>query len=327
MNFLPLSGEGLGRGGSDFWDKVSDTTWFPEYPEVIDWSNEARTLRFSIKAGQDLSPLLHFWGIHANFTLLTSMMVARDLYPSQEQKDLILKYKNLIPQDSLSLEASFREIWVPEITTKNFDEWQQRADAWNQTMIDQAEAVIDNIIETHWPAGSRKLFLRAPTNLMIGQDHKSPPAMPAWSSRSLTETADFDHGRNKWMSRGPAMHYKFTFEREFMGPEDLKGPFEVTVVDGVVTQVEYAREEWQEIVVSEIDLSQIPTIEGLFDFISDSMEKPDDLVHVMYDAATGYPKQIHVEYDGEDEDESEDDIEFMTIYVSVVTIIGAEAEN
>lgn len=320
-------GEGLGNGG-DYWWRVSDTTWFTE---LEDTSSEARTLRLSLKAGEDLSPLLQFWGVHTDSTLLKPMMVTRGLYPSQKQKDLLLKYKSLIPQNSSSLEASFREVWVPEITKKNFDEWQQRADLWNQTMVDQAEVMIDEIMETHWPTDSRTLSLGAPTNPKGGHLRKLHPhsVMPVRTiaSRNLINTAAFDDALNKWtISSGPAMHYKFTFARDFFGPDDLKGPFVVTVVNGVVAHVDYAREDWQEDVVDEIDLSQIPTIEGLFDFIADSMDKPDDIVHVAFEETAGYPEKIFVEYDGEDEDESVDDIEFMTIDVSGVTIIGAEDE-
>jgi len=128
-------GEGLGNGG-DYWWRVSDTTWFPEFSD--DRAAEVRTLRFSIKAGEDLTPLLTFWGVHHDYTLLKQMMTARNLFPSQEQKDLLLKYKSLIPQDSSSLEAIFREIWVPDITRKNFAEWQVIADAWDQTKVEQA---------------------------------------------------------------------------------------------------------------------------------------------------------------------------------------------
>lgn len=61
---------------SCYWSN-SDEPFFAEFPH---YSLESRTLRFSIKAGQDLTPLLHFWGVHhSNYPLLKDMHVARGL--------------------------------------------------------------------------------------------------------------------------------------------------------------------------------------------------------------------------------------------------------
>jgi len=205
------------------------------------------------------------------------------------------------------------------------------ADAWDQTQVEQAEAMVDDIIETFWPTGGvRKLTLGLLANSKEGHLRKSSPStvpVRATGGRNLVESTSFDAAFGKWLSNGYEQEYEFKFERDYLGPEELRGPFKVSVKGGVIAEVEYAREQNEEIVLDEIDVSQVPTIEGLFDFIVESIDKGDQ-VEVFYDGSLGYPSIIKVTTvdDDDDADILTDDIEFITIYVTDVSIVGAEDE-
>jgi hypothetical protein len=321
--------EGLGIGkediGNNYWNKVSNTTFFPG--ELADHTYESRTLRFSMKAGQDLTPLLHFWGVHhSNYTLLKELHVARGLHPSQEQMDLILKYKSLIPKDATALEALRHEIWVPDITRKcthGCSELVDRVAVWNQTMVDQAESVVDDILQMFWPSiFDRKLqsggsYLRKPSALAT--------PISRIGNRILEVSSTLSENRAKWTSEG-ALDYTFTFERDCLCEEEFLGPFKVTVRDNSIVKAEYTGVGSEEKDSELISLSDMTTITGLFDYIGNA--PPEDTVNVRYDSKTGYPIEIDVMRNDDDDDNTDelDDIDWMTIYVSSV-VFGVEDEE
>ncbi len=319
---------GLGTG-SCYWWRNFDDSFFTEFD---DKSSESRTLRLSIKAGQDLTPILHFWGVHhSDYPLLKEMHVARGLFPSKEQKDLLLKYKSLIPQESSKLQAIHYDVWVPNITKKCYsgcDEFLQRTLSWNQTMAVQAQSHVDAIIDMFWPSSGRRLGMQASSKqnyLRISSPPHIHPFNPV-ISRNLQVDDEFEININKWMSYGPAAKYTFTFERECLCTDGEHGPFKVTVQNGIVTDAKYALDELEASIYTEVDLNDMPTIEGLFNFTAESMKEPKNIVRVKYNNETGYPIEISVIRDDDYEEEErfendmdEGDIDWIIIYVSYVT--------
>jgi len=85
------------------------------YENPIDYSLEQtddRTLRLSIKAGVDLTPLIHFWGIHpVNEIDLKNKMIEYDLPLSAKVYDLLNRYITLIPMDNTEFIDYFKEVW------------------------------------------------------------------------------------------------------------------------------------------------------------------------------------------------------------------------
>eukprot|EP00567_Pseudictyota_dubia_P002273 CAMPEP_0197467026 /NCGR_PEP_ID=MMETSP1175-20131217/65354_1 /TAXON_ID=1003142 /ORGANISM="Triceratium dubium, Strain CCMP147" /LENGTH=1931 /DNA_ID=CAMNT_0043003087 /DNA_START=99 /DNA_END=5894 /DNA_ORIENTATION=- len=327
--------EGLGEGvdGNNYWHKRSSTKFFPE---LEDASDDCRTLRLSIAAGEDLTPLLHFWGVrHENSTLLKELHVARNLLPSQAQKDLLLKYKSLIPQDAAALDVFRQEVWVPDITNKcvgGCSELLEKQAAWNQTVVSQAENAVDDIIEMFWPSSRRQRSLGAPSKPEGGRlrgqrggELSTMSFQPAGHVRNLGATTTLQANLGKWTSNAQGLSYAFTFERDCLCPEEYHGPFRVLVENNRVVSAEYDRLPWEEprLDSKNIDLSKIPTVEDFFTFVDDSLQKPEDEVRVIY-ADAGYPIEIDVVRDSDDDnsavDAQLDDIEMITIYVSSVTI-------
>jgi len=72
-----------------------------------------RTLRLSIAAGVDLTPLIHFWGIHpVNEVQLHNKILEQDLPLSSEVYDLLTRYLTLIPMNNAKF-MDFFEIVYP----------------------------------------------------------------------------------------------------------------------------------------------------------------------------------------------------------------------
>ena len=108
--------EGIGAVANYWWRVGNKTGFFPELSPKHNRYDE-RTLRFSIIAGQDLSPLIHFWGAPPdNYPLLKELMVARGLYPSQQVHDMIMRYMSLVPYSTEDYEAFIEDLWVPSIS-------------------------------------------------------------------------------------------------------------------------------------------------------------------------------------------------------------------
>jgi len=73
---------------------------------------DERTLRLSIAAGQDLAPLIHFWGIHPQdpFALAASMNL-EGLGRAEALRNHILRYANIVPMDQAAFIEHFDEVW------------------------------------------------------------------------------------------------------------------------------------------------------------------------------------------------------------------------
>ncbi len=86
---------------ADFWHSVNQ-----DFLKGIEYSRNAdptdnRILRLSQKAGADLTPLIHFWGVQPkNRTALKKTMVENGLKPSPLFYDRLLHYKTLIPMNN-----------------------------------------------------------------------------------------------------------------------------------------------------------------------------------------------------------------------------------
>merc|ERR1719460_2534696 len=73
---------------------------------------DIRTLRLSKKAGYDLTPLIHFWGIFpVNANDLRSKMAAQNLTASNQVRCLLVRYRGLIPTDNAAFNTFFEKTY------------------------------------------------------------------------------------------------------------------------------------------------------------------------------------------------------------------------
>ena len=78
---------------------------------------DSRILRMSIAAGEDLTPLLHFWGAHpVEPTKLAEQVQLHNLPYSSTTKELLLRYQKLIPATNAAFYAHFAAVY-PHLPT------------------------------------------------------------------------------------------------------------------------------------------------------------------------------------------------------------------
>ncbi len=116
---------------------------------------DGRILRLSMAAGVDLTPLIHFWGIHpVNATKLRSDIAAKGLPKSTAVRDLLVRYRSLIPADQAAFLTFFNTVYpgMPNGDPDFGPGWYQvRKDQWNTTTAQQARNTIDAIIALYFP--------------------------------------------------------------------------------------------------------------------------------------------------------------------------------
>jgi hypothetical protein len=103
---------------------------------------------------------------------------------------------------------------------------------------------------------------------------------------------ELDTNRARWLADRPT-GYEYTLERLcFCGPE-ARGPVAVSVVGADVTERVYVGSG--EPVPADLE-DLYPSVDGLFEFIDDAMERDAHRIQVTYDSATGVPLDAWVDY-------------------------------
>jgi hypothetical protein len=116
---------------------------------------------------------------------------------------------------------------------------------------------------------------------------------------SQTSAAQGDAAaRQRW--NGAALRdYEFTYQRVCdCHPEQLADTI-VTVVDGRVTAVRYARDDYvEDIPVAEERVRWFRTIDDFFSLIENALDR-GAVVRTSFDATLGYPTEVYIDYDAE----------------------------
>jgi hypothetical protein len=117
---------------------------------------DSRILRLSVAAGADLTPLIHFWGIHPeNAAALQTRIAAKGLKPSTQVKALLLRYRGLVPADKTRFTAHFNAVYpgMPTSTETRYGTgwYQVRMTQWDAATARLAQSSIDNIVARYFP--------------------------------------------------------------------------------------------------------------------------------------------------------------------------------
>jgi len=106
------------------------------------------------------------------------------------------------------------------------------------------------------------------------------------------ETAD---ARARWQAAA-IDDYEYSYQRVCECHPDQLADTIVTVTDGKVTAVRYARDDYAEdVAVAEDRLSWFRTIEDLFALVENAAANDAD-VRATFDAEHGYPTRVYVDY-------------------------------
>ena len=74
--------------------------------------NDDRTLRVSIQAGEDITALIHFWGMHPEDpAALKAQMIAKGLHPSTAIREQLERYATIVPMTQADFITHFEEVW------------------------------------------------------------------------------------------------------------------------------------------------------------------------------------------------------------------------
>lgn len=122
----------------------------------------------------------------------------------------------------------------------------------------------------------------------LPDDEPLPGGTPAVRSPELEEA------RARWEAAGYDA-YQMTLQRSCFCPEDYRGPFDVTVRSGEIESIRFNG--------AEMDAERGMTVEGLFDLLEEAYARGAQTVSVEYDADTGIPTELYIDYDARIADE------------------------
>ncbi len=157
------------RGYAKYADMYRIFGWQPlrdfYHQEHVDYMNhtpsdgldpvDSRILRLSIAAGGDVTPLIHFWGIHpVNAAALKQQIAAHGLGVSQAVCSHIARYKTVAPKNNTDFKAHFARIYPkcpctggdPDYGPGWYNPWLDKFDA---TRGAQIQAAIQGLLDLY----------------------------------------------------------------------------------------------------------------------------------------------------------------------------------
>ena len=114
--------------------------------------HDSRTLRLSIAAGTDLTPLIHFWGISpTDAVALKAAVDANTLGKSKKVRDLLVRYREIVPANNIEFNTHYEESWPGRPTncpsTKYGCGWyNQWRDVWDASYATLTKDRIDALL-------------------------------------------------------------------------------------------------------------------------------------------------------------------------------------
>ena len=125
-----------------------------------------------------------------------------------------------------------------------------------------------------------------------------PSGLPGGVSAPDSTREALDAARARW-NDAALDDYRFVFSNSCFCPEDVRGPFTITVRDGAVQEVLFDGR------VVPPDPRRHPTVDDVFDRLEAAFDRDADAVQVTYDGALGYPTSAYVDYEAMATDEEE----------------------
>ena len=118
-------------------------------------------------------------------------------------------------------------------------------------------------------------------------------------SKSAEVQKELTDNHRKWESRN-IKDYKYTFRRDCECTQDYRGPFIISVRNDAIDEVRFTDSGE---VVDKLKYKRYPTVEGLFRYIQEAIEKKAAKIQVEYDSELGYPTSAYIDYSEQMADE------------------------
>ena len=120
--------------------------------------SDGRTLRFSVAAGFDLRPLIHFWGVlPSNEASLATKVQNAGLPPSEQIRCLLERYKTIIPASNTQFKDFYKTIY-PTKTYKSTDNplygngwYEAQSKTYGNTEGVAGVARVDALLQKYFP--------------------------------------------------------------------------------------------------------------------------------------------------------------------------------
>ncbi len=141
----------------DFWKTYNVDVEKGIYPGRRGYKNDQISLRLSQAAGVDLTPLLHFWGIHPDDSdALKAAVAAEKLPASAKIYDALMRYKSLVPKDNKAFRDFALKWWGKQPSAEGF--WTEREhakqwEAFNEETSAQIKKAVQDLIDLYFPNG------------------------------------------------------------------------------------------------------------------------------------------------------------------------------
>ncbi len=263
------------------WDGL-DTFWrsFMEDDAAgISYANtdDEKLLRLSRAVGKDLRPLFHFWGVHPqNPSALAASIAAENIPASPEIRDLLLRYKTLVPADNAAYQTFMLNWWGKKPSVAGYWEETDHAMQWDETLdadgdnnpnvrpngsiyveasATEIRARVDELVALYFPGGitpNPMAFADAPQPLdaatigMTATAATAPVGPVEYRFENITTgtARDWSDSRN-WNQTGltPGQTYSFRVRaRNGLGEETSWSP----TLDATITPTGTPFELWAE---------------------------------------------------------------------------------
>lgn len=116
---------------------------------------DSRILRLSVAAGADVTPLIHFWGIHpVDPALLKQKLASLGIGPSQALRAHLQRYKTMAPANNADFNEHFERVFPGRPTGGNpdygvgwYNTWR---DVFNETHAAQIQTTIDQLLALYF---------------------------------------------------------------------------------------------------------------------------------------------------------------------------------
>ncbi len=124
---------------------------------------DSRILRLSVAAGADITPLIHFWGIRpVEPAKLKAAITAKGIGKSMAIKELMLRYRTLIPANNAAFDAFFESVFPGKPAGVSPDYaagwYQVRRTQWNESLALQAAGTIDTLVALYFPDSAAQIL-------------------------------------------------------------------------------------------------------------------------------------------------------------------------
>lgn len=134
-----------------FWHSVAvDYENGITYPTNSD-PTDSRIVRMSRAAGADLTPLIHFWGVHPNTPAwIESTLVSEGIGKSPLIYDRLMHYQTVVPMTVGAFESHYQKVKDAPIDSDFFDTMRT---GWNATLGSNSVSRVQEIIDLYFPYG------------------------------------------------------------------------------------------------------------------------------------------------------------------------------